>query len=55
MSTLYNLCIFGCLFLIWKGIDEKHYEYVAGGVVGVGIFLVLKVRILKEVRNTLKP
>ncbi|WP_345106428.1 DUF6358 family protein [Mucilaginibacter panaciglaebae] len=54
LNTLYTLCIFVCLILAWTGIKDKHYEYVAAGVFGLAIFGVLKVRLIKEVRKTLK-
>jgi hypothetical protein len=55
LSTLYNLCIFGCLILGWTGISDKHYEYVMAAVFGLVIFVALKIKLLKDVRNTLKP
>lgn len=55
LSTLYNLCIFGCLILGWTGISDKHYEYVIAAVFGLVIFVALKIKLLKDVRNTLKP
>ncbi|MCC8424601.1 DUF6358 family protein [Mucilaginibacter sp. UR6-11] len=55
LSTFYNLCIFGCLILAWKGITDKHYDYILAAVFGGVIFVVLKIKLLKEVRNTLKP
>lgn len=54
LNTLYSLCIFVCLIVAWTGITNKHYEYVAAGAFGLAIFGVLKVRLLKEVRKTLK-
>ncbi|HEY9535431.1 MAG TPA: DUF6358 family protein [Mucilaginibacter sp.] len=54
LSTLYNVCIFGSLILAWTGITDKHYGYIAAGILGLGIFGVLKVKLLKEVRKTLK-
>ena len=36
------------------GIVQKQYGYLAGAIVLVVIFTILKIRILKEVNNTLK-
>lgn len=55
LNTLYTLCIFGCLVLAYTGITDKHYEYIAAAAFGGAIFVVLKIRLLKEVRGTLKP
>jgi hypothetical protein len=55
LSTFYNLCIFLCLILAWTGITDKHYDYILAAVFGGAIFIVLKIKVLKEVRNTLKP
>lgn len=55
LNSIYTLCIFGCLILAWTGFNDKHYEYAAAGAVGLVLFAVLKARLLKEVRNTLKP
>jgi len=55
LSTVYNLCIFGCLILGWTGLTDKHYDYVMVAVFGLVIFVVLKIKLLKQVRNTLKP
>ncbi|MBC7399146.1 MAG: hypothetical protein H7289_04310 [Mucilaginibacter sp.] len=55
LSTLYNLCIFGCIILGWTGITDKQYVYIAAAAFGLVIFVVLKIKLLKDVRNTLKP
>jgi hypothetical protein len=54
LNTLYSVCIFVCLVLAWTGVTDKHYAYTAAGIVGVVIFGVLKARLLKEVRKTLR-
>jgi di/tricarboxylate transporter len=55
LNALFTLCIFACLILAWTGFNDKHYEYMAAGIVGVILFAVLKARLIKDVRNTLKP
>ncbi|HWZ35450.1 MAG TPA: DUF6358 family protein [Mucilaginibacter sp.] len=55
LNSLYTLCIFGCLILAWTGFNDKRYEFVAAGAFGLVIFVILKARLLKEVRKTLKP
>jgi hypothetical protein len=38
--------------LIYNGFVDKHYEYIAGAVFIGAIFIILKIRLLKEVRDT---
>ncbi|MES2807371.1 MAG: DUF6358 family protein [Bacteroidota bacterium] len=54
LSTFYNLCIILCGVLIYNGITEKHYSYALAGVFCGAIFVVLKIRLLKQVRKTYK-
>jgi hypothetical protein len=54
LSTFYNLCIILCIVLAYTGYTNKHYEYILAAVFGGTIFIVLKIRLLKEVRKTYK-
>ncbi|MBS1528192.1 MAG: hypothetical protein JST19_21280 [Bacteroidetes bacterium] len=54
LNVLYNIGIFVCLVLIYNGFQGKHYEYIAGGVLIGAVLVVLKVRLVKEVRNMQK-
>ena len=54
LNVFYNISIFICLILIYNGFKDKHYEYVAGGVFIAAIFIILKIRLLKEVRDIQK-
>jgi heme O synthase-like polyprenyltransferase len=54
LNVLYNVAIFICLVLIYVGFTDKHYEYVAGAVFIGAVFVILKIRLLKEVRNMQK-
>jgi hypothetical protein len=54
LSTFYNLCIILCIVLAYTGFTNNHYEYVLAAVFGGTIFIVLKIRLLKEVRKTYK-
>ena len=51
LNVFYNICIFICMVLIYNGIVDKHYEYIAGAVFIGAIFIILKIRLLKEVRD----
>jgi len=54
LNVFYNICIFICLALIYEGFQSKHYEYIAGAVFIGAIFIILKIRLLKEVRDMQK-
>ena len=51
LNVLYNIGIFICLILIYEGALNKHYEYIAGALFIGAILVILKIRLLKEVRN----
>ena len=55
LSTFYNLCIIICLIGAYIGITDKRYDFIMVAVFGGAIFIILKIKLLKEVRNTLKP
>lgn len=52
LSTFYNLCIILCGVLAYTGFENKHYEYIVAGLFGGAIFIVLKIKLIKEVRKT---
>ena len=54
LNVLYNVGIFICLALAYEGFQGKHYEYIAGAVFIGAIFIILKIRLLKEVRDIQK-
>ena len=54
LNVLYNICIFICLALVYYGFNNHHYEYIAGAVFIGAVFVILKIRLLKEVRNMQK-
>jgi hypothetical protein len=51
LNVLYNICIFICLALAYYGFTKPRYDYIAGAVFIGAVFVILKVRLLKEVRN----
>lgn len=55
LSTFYNLCIILCLVLAWAGYTHKRADFILAAVFGGAVFVVLKIKLLKEIRNTLKP
>jgi hypothetical protein len=54
-NTLYNIGIIACIIFGYEdGIEKGNYVFVAGAVVLLAIFIFLKIKILKEIKNTLK-
>ena len=54
LNTLYNVGIFISLMTAYWGITNTRYEYVAVGVFIAAIFVILKVKLLKEVKSNIK-
>ena len=54
LNVLYNLGIFICLWLIYYGFTTPRYEFIAGGLFIGAVFVILKIRLLKEIRNMQK-
>jgi hypothetical protein len=55
LNVLYNICIFLCFIAAYQyGIIEKQYAYIFGAVVFIVIFIILKIRLLKEIKNAQK-
>jgi hypothetical protein len=54
LNTLYNIGIFISLMTAYWGITNSRYEYVAAGIFIAAIFVVLKVKLIKEVRSNIK-
>lgn len=54
-NTLYTIGIGLCLIFGYEdGLEKGNYVFLAGAIVLLVIFIVLKVKILKEINNTLK-
>ncbi|WP_299359695.1 DUF6358 family protein [Mucilaginibacter sp.] len=55
LSSFYTFCIFFCLILGYLGITGKRYDFIMAATFGGTIFVILKIKLMKEIRNTLKP
>jgi hypothetical protein len=55
LSVLYNLGIFISLYTVYWGYTNKRYEFVVGALFIAAIFIVLKIRLLKQVRSMQDP
>jgi hypothetical protein len=55
LNVLYNICIFICIIAGYHyGIELGNYVFLIGAVFIIAIFIVLKIRLLKEVKNAQK-
>jgi len=55
-NTLYTIGIIVCvIFGYEEGVAKGNYVFVAGAIVLIVIFIVLKIKILKEIKNSQKP
>jgi len=56
LNFVCNIGVFVCLLAVYFGIEDKRYEFVLAGLFGGAIFIVLKIRLIKEIKNlTKKP
>ena len=56
LNVLYNVGIFVCLIAGYQyGIVQKQYGILLGAVVIIAIFVLLKIRLLKEIKGSQKP
>jgi hypothetical protein len=55
LNVFYNIGIFICLITGYQyGIVQKQYGYIAGAVIILAILVVLKIRLIKEIKNAQK-
>jgi hypothetical protein len=54
-NTLYNVGIFLCLIFGFQFIEQKQYGFILIDVLLLAIFIVLKVRIYKDLNKAKKP
>lgn len=51
LNVLYNIGIFVCLIGGYWGVEHKRYEFLLGAVFIAGVFVMLKMKLIKEVRE----
>lgn len=54
LNVVYNLAIFVSVYIGYWGFVQKQYAYVLGAAFIAVMFVVLKVRLIKEVRGMQK-
>ncbi len=56
LNVFYNIAIFICLITGYQyGVVLKQYGYIVAAVLIMTIFIVLKIRLIKEIKNAQKP
>ena len=55
LNVLYNIIIFFCLLIAYSGFEYARYEYVLGAVFIGAVIVTLKIKLIKEIKNTSKP
>jgi hypothetical protein len=55
LNVFYNLVIFLCILVIYSAFEHSRYEYVLGCAFIAGIIITLKIRLIKEIKNSQKP
>jgi len=51
LNTVYTVGIVVCLAILIWGVQNKRYEFVMAAALVAAIFVVLKIKLLKEVRG----
>jgi hypothetical protein len=55
LNVLYNIGIFICVVLVYTfGFEHPRWEYLTSAVIVGAVLVVLKIRLMKEVRNMQK-
>jgi hypothetical protein len=54
LNVFYNIAIFICFVAIYQGFTGKRYEFILAGAFVAAIFIVLKIKLIKEMRNSTK-
>jgi len=54
LNTLYNVGIFITLMTAYWAFSNSRYEFVAAGVFVAAIFVVLKIKLIKQVKSGIK-
>jgi len=55
LNVLYNLGIFVCLIVGYWGFEHQRYEFILGPLFIATILVVLKLKLIKEIRETTGP
>jgi hypothetical protein len=51
LNIFYNITILVCLWFIYAGFTKGHYEWCLAALFLGALIIVLKIRLIKQVRN----
>jgi acyl-CoA reductase-like NAD-dependent aldehyde dehydrogenase len=51
LNVLYTIGIFVCAVIVWWAFPIHQYMYVLAAVFVAGLFIILKIKLLKELRT----
>ena len=54
LNVFYNIAILSSFYAIYIGFSTGHYEYVLAGVFSAAIFIILKLKLIKQVKDSTK-
>jgi hypothetical protein len=54
LNVLYNVIILISLYAIYIGVDKQRYEFCLAGLFTAAIFIILKLKLIKQVKETTK-
>ncbi len=54
LNVFYNIIILLSFYAIYIGFSTGHYEYVLAGVFSAAIFIILKLKLVKQVKEITK-
>jgi len=54
LNVLYNIAILLSLYAIYIGFESKRYEFCLAGVFTAAIFIILKLKLVKQIKETTK-
>jgi len=54
LNVLYTIGIVLCLFVAYQANTNKNYTLLGAAILIVGVVIVLKIRLLKDVKNSQK-
>ncbi len=54
LNVFYTVAILLSIYAIYIGFATGHYEYVLAGVFSAAIFIILKLKLIKQVKDSTK-
>lgn len=54
LNVMYNICIFICAYFVYYSIKGHNWPVAFGAVFLLGMVIIFKLRLLKDIRNSQK-